>query len=1123
MNGQPRTRRSKIGIAWALAATGLVTVAAGSSAATAAPAGDLFISEYIEGSSNNKAIEIYNGTDVDVDLAAGGYEINMYFNGSVSSSSNVPLTGTVAAGDVYVVADNDAGPAILAEADQTSTNNFFNGDDAVVLSKAGALVDVIGQIGFDPGSQWGTGDASTQNNTIRRAASICAGDTDGSDEFIPATEWVGYAQDTFDGLGAHTSDCGDPVEPTILINEFDSDQTSTDSAEFIELTDGGVGGTDLSGLTVVLYNGSNNLSYDAIDLDGVTTNADGYAVICANAATVANCDVDVSPDTNWLQNGADAIALYEADATDFPNGTAVTLDGLVDAVVYDTNDSDDPELLVLLEAGQAQINENEGGSATTVSGQRCPDSSGLALQTDTYELWAPTPGVENACEIVVPPLDCAVDVPITLISTIQGAGSVSPMVGDTVVVEAVVTAILTDLNRVIIQEEVADDDGNLLTSEGIAVFGGTLPDGLTVGTTVRVEGTVSEYETSSNGVDSSLTEIAPSAIVACDDPAIAIDPTVVTLPLPNADALEAVESMLVTLPQDLVISEYFNYDRFGEVVVSSERLLTPTAEFEPGPDATAATAANELDRLTIDDGRGNQNPDPAIHPGNGGVFDLNNLFRGGDTITGATGIIEDTFGLFRLQPTTYGTFTEQNPRTAAPDDVGGDITVASFNVLNYFTTLDDGTNDICGPAQNLECRGADEAEELVRQRDKIVAAITAIDADVVGLIEIENNVNDDAVIDLVDSLNAVNGAGTYDAIDTGTIGDDAIKVAFIYQPAAVTPVGDYALLDGSVDPRFIDSKNRPVLAQTFSDADGGMVTVAVNHLKSKGSSCVDVGDPDATDGSGNCNGVRTEAAEALVDWLATDPTGSGDPDVLVIGDLNSYDKETPIDAIIAGADDTAGTADDYADLLAQFQGEDAYTYVFDGQFGYLDHALANTSLLGQVTGTTAWHINADEPDLIDYDISFKKDAQDAIYAPDPYRSSDHDPVIVGLDLDAPVVVGELDIDSALIVLGRRGGGKAVIRGSVPESFSSCPSFALSIDGQQVTDRTMFRLGSRCVAIGWSGIIFFDLNSSEFTAIVTLPSSFSLDDDTVDFGLLLDDVEFATQVDGRSAGRTWFGR
>jgi hypothetical protein len=174
--------------------------------------------------------------------------------------------------------------------------------------------------------------------------------------------------------------------------------------------------------------------------------------------------------------------------------------------------------------------------------------------------------------------------------------------------------------------------------------------------------------------------------------------------------------------------------------------------------------------------------------------------------------------------------------------------------------------------------------------------------------------------------------------------------------------------------------------------------VVVNHLKSKGSDCNAIGDPDTGDGAGNCNQTRLAAAEALVDWLATDPTGSGDADVLIIGDLNSYDKEDPIDAILAGADDATSTDDDYTDLLFQFIGEFAYSYVFDGQLGYLDHGLANQALLSEVTGTTVWHINADEPDLIDYDTSFKGPNQDAIYAPDAYRSSDHDPVIVGLDV-----------------------------------------------------------------------------------------------------------------------------
>ena len=463
------------------------------------------------------------------------------------------------------------------------------------------------------------------------------------------------------------------------------------------------------------------------------------------------------------------------------------------------------------------------------------------------------------------------------------------------------------------------------------------------------------------------------------------------------DDFEAYEGMLVTFSQPLFISEYFDYDRYGEIVLTSQRFSTPTAVYEPGMEAVAAAEDYLLNKITLDDGRTAQNPDPAIHP-NGSIFDLSNLFRGRDTVNDVTGVLDYSFGLYRIQPVLGALYTPQNPRTEVPDEVGGNLKVASFNVLNYFTTIDTGVS-ICGPLQNQECRGADTPEEFARQRAKIIAALSTIHADVVGLIEIENHPDDAAVADLVSGLNDALGAGTYAYVATGPIGSDAIKVALIYKPASVSLQGSYAILDSTVDPRFLDTKNRPTLAQTFmANSTGGIFTVAVNHLKSKGSDCNDVGDLDLGDGSGNCNLTRTYAAQALVDWLATDPTHSGDSDFLIIGDLNSYDKEDPIDAILAGSDDLAGTEDDYADMIAWFQGEYAYSYVFDGQTGYLDHALASPGLFNDVLGTTIWHINADEPDLIDYDMNFKLPAQDALYAPDPYRSSDHDPVIIGLNV-----------------------------------------------------------------------------------------------------------------------------
>jgi predicted extracellular nuclease len=133
-------------------------------------------------------------------------------------------------------------------------------------------------------------------------------------------------------------------------------------------------------------------------------------------------------------------------------------------------------------------------------------------------------------------------------------------------------------------------------------------------------------------------------------------------------------------------------------------------------------------------------------------------------------------------------------------------------------------------------------------------------------------------------------------------------------------------------------------------------------------------------------------AEPLADWLATDPIGSGDPDFLIIDDLNAYAMEDPIRWLEAA---------DYTDLVEQYVGTDAYSYVFFGQAGYLDYALASSSIAGQVTDTSIWHINADEPSVLDHNTEFKSAGQViSLYAADEYRSSDHDPVIVDLELRA---------------------------------------------------------------------------------------------------------------------------
>jgi len=206
-------------------------------------------------------------------------------------------------------------------------------------------------------------------------------------------------------LAADHRPVGEPATP--LINEVDADTPGTDVAEFVEIYDGGAGNTSLTGYVLVLFNGNGDVSYQAFDLDGRTTDGNGYFVLCGNAANVPGCDWDVTPDSDLVQNGADAVALYLDDASSFPNGTAVTTTNLVDALVYDTSDGDDAGLLVLLNAGQPQINENEHGASATESNQRCPNGSGGARNTTSYAQYAPTPGAMNTCGVIPPTISIA--------------------------------------------------------------------------------------------------------------------------------------------------------------------------------------------------------------------------------------------------------------------------------------------------------------------------------------------------------------------------------------------------------------------------------------------------------------------------------------------------------------------------------------------------------------------------------------------------------------------------------------------------------------------------------------------------------------------------------------------
>ena len=612
--------------------------------------------------------------------------------------------------------------------------------------------------------------------------------------------------------------------------------------------------------------------------------------------------------------------------------------------------------------------------------------------------------------------------------TIQGSGNTVATPGS-VTTEGVVVRDLEGATNAggfqgfYIQDAVGD--GDAATSDGLFVFNGN-NNTVDAGDVVRVTGNAGE--------SSGQTQVSATSIAKCGTGTVAATDVEFPVPQPVAGVayLERFEGMHVRLPQNLTIAEYFNYDRFGEVVLAKpiddeSRAMTPTAVEEPG--SAAFQARNDLNlrsRITLDDGSNLQNPAFLRHP-NGAAFALNNYFRGGDTVRNTVGVLGFVFGLYRVQPTGPADYTAANPRPEHPENTHGRLVVAAQNTLNFFITADFPSGNVndnkCGPANNVECRGwdSDQPDELKRQRDKLLATLAGLDADVIGLNELENSTGVEPLGDpkdgIVAGLNELLGAGTYDYVDTGVIGTDAIRVGLIYKPDVVTPVGDFEILDSSDDPRFLDNRSRPVLAQTFEEnATGSRFTVAVNHLKSKGDSGLAATctpnpavDPDCDQGDGQSfwNHTRTQAAKALVDWLATDPTGSGDPDFLIIGDLNSYAQEDPIDAVKAGPDDAAGTDDDYTNLVKKFLGTFAYSFVFDGQAGYLDHALSSAGMTSQVTGVTEWHNNADEADVLDYDTSFKPPAQDALYEDAPYRSSDHDSISVGLDLDAPPVITSL--------------------------------------------------------------------------------------------------------------------
>ncbi len=642
---------------------------------------------------------------------------------------------------------------------------------------------------------------------------------------------------------------------------------------------------------------------------------------------------------------------------------------LTDVVITDTLPAD-TELASILDAGSQNGSEIRW-TLTSLSNNTTASVRFVVTATTTLTTIGNLDYAITAGNFITPTYGMPVYTVVTAsgilsIHNVQGAGDASLLVGATVQnVEGVVVGKTND--GFFMQEPNPDD--NAATSEGIFVWTNTAPT-VVVSDTVSVNGLVAEY----NG----LTELKNVTITPLVSTAT-ITPTELTLPIAVDDSLEHLEGMWVTIPTTMTVSQNYFQGRYGQLTLSANgRMYNPT-----NGNGLGDTFEYDTRRmLVLDDNKNSENPNPIPYIGEG------NTTRAGDTVTNLTGVLDQGIissgGIvfYRLQPLAAPVITRVNARTTAPEAVGGNVQIGSFNVLNYFNG-----NGLGGGFPTS--RGANTLLEFERQRTKIITAMVALDADVLGLMEIENDGtgNLSAIHDLVSGLNLlVTDPYTY-TVEPAP-GTDEIKVALIYKPSVVTPVGPAQNFQVTDHPVYQPLFDRPPLAQTFTlNENGEKFTVIVNHFKSKGSCPVSGPDVDQGDGQGCWTAKRVAQAAGLLDIISSIQSSTGDQDVLVIGDLNSYGQEDPILAFLAG---------NMTDLSAQHvPDEERYSYTFDGLAGELDHALGTANLAKQTTGVTIWHINTDEPSVLDYNTEYKP--QD-LYTPTPYASSDHDPVLIGLDL-----------------------------------------------------------------------------------------------------------------------------
>ncbi|GAA1479198.1 ExeM/NucH family extracellular endonuclease [Nocardioides aestuarii] len=859
-------------------------------------------------------------------------------------------------------------------------------------------------------------------------------------------------------------------DSTVFINEIHYDNASTDVGEFVEVA--GPAGTDLTGWSIVLYNGNGGAPYATTALSGsIPSQAGGYGTVSVDAAGIQNgapdavalvnsstlvqflsyegtfagvggaADGQTSTDIGVAEAGTEAVGQSlqltgtgttygdftwtgptaqspaaantgqtfgtpsnDLTATD-PGDVEVTVDEPITPITLEARGGTAPYSWEFsgLPAGLGETSDGTIGGTPTETGE----FTITATVTDSAEP-AATDEVQFALTVSEP-------VEPTAIADIQGTGDTSPLAGQTVTTEGVVTAVYDTggKNGFVIQTAGAEPG---TASHGLFVYtyNGTRAGLVDLGDAVEVTGEVSEY----NGL-TELTAGSDGDIVKTGTGTIT--PAAVSWPATEA-ARESLESMLVDLSgQQFTVSNNYSTNRYGEVGLATgdTPLITPTEVANPSETEAydAVVADNAARGVILDDGASTDyQTNAAAKDQPLPWIDQDITARvGADATLDAPVVVDYGFDAWRVQPTgavtgvqpDLVTFEDTRPDNATPQDVGGDITVATFNVLNYFNTTgmdwvesgrgtctyytdragDEVTDNRCEPDGP---RGAAEDEDLTRQQDKIVAAINALDASVVSLEEIENSLalgeadRDDALAELTTALNDAAGEERWAFVPSPDPADlpaseDVIRTAFIYDPSAVSLDGDSVIFD---DPAFANA--RQPLAQAFvpvAGAESDAFAVIVNHFKSKGSACD--GEPEGP--QGNCNESRVAQAEALAQFADDFATERGLEKEFLTGDFNSYTREDPMLAL-----EDAGWTQLTSDTA------DEWSYSFDGQSGSLDHVLANDAALAAVTGVDIWEINANE--AIAYEYSRHNYNVTDFYAPDVYRASDHNPEIVGIDV-----------------------------------------------------------------------------------------------------------------------------